>query len=446
VAVLPFEPETRGTAPAPEPFLSWGLADSLITRLVQFPGLQVTASGSALFFEAGLVELQILAERLKVSHLLTGSIRQDGDQVHLIARLIDVKSDKELWKESFATSLDQLPAIRDQICRSVIAAMNPAHAGGEVPQAVDSTAWMLLLEARYLLQLRGMENLERAETLFKRALEIDPGLAMAWLGLAQAYLDPAWPSDDSGPGFEQAREAASKALELAPDLAEAQVVLSRIRRTFDWDWPGARKAAQDALSTLPGSAEVLSNAADNEFTFGNFAQAIRLLQEAIKRDPLVLPHLLRLGLLYEFAGDHEQSLIAYRQLLGLNPDYPAAHAYRARVKIAQGKAESALKEAQQEPDPFWQQHARILALIALENFDESDKLLDQMINDHAGEAAFQIAEIHAFRGDIEGAFAWLEQAWRQRDGGMSEILGNQFLVALEDDPRWGELLSRLGLQ
>jgi TolB-like protein/Tfp pilus assembly protein PilF len=445
IAVLPFEFTQAGAEPASDSFISRGLAESLINQLVQIPELQVTSPSSSLFFKAGAVDLPIMAERLKVTQLLVGSIRQTGNALHITARLINVKSDKELWSETFATTLLELPDDRDRLSRAVISAMNPASNGNPAGAAVDPQTWLLLLEARYLLHLRGTQNLERAESLFKRALEIEPDSAQAYLGLAQTYLDPAWSSDDSSPGHERAREAALTALEFAPELAEAQLVLSRIRRTFDWDWQGAREAAQAALTLRPGSAAVLSNASNNEFTFGYFEQAIELLQEAIRRDPMVLPLLLRLGLLYEFAGDYEQSLIAYRQLLGLNPDYPAAHAYRARVKLAQGKAESALTEAELEHDPFWQRHARILALIALERFDEADLLLDQMITQHAGDAAFQLAEIHAFRGDVDGAFTWLELGWRQRDGGMSEMIGNHFLAILQDDPRWGDLLNRMGL-
>jgi len=262
----------------------------------------VAVPGSSLFFQAGSVALPVMAERLKASHLLVGSIRQTRDALHVTARLFNVKSDKELWSEAFATTALELSATRDQIPQAAISAMNLAGHSEPVLQA--------------------------------------------------------------------------------------------------------------ALALQPGAADVLSNASDNEFTFGRFEQAIELLQAAIDRDPITLPLLLRLGLLHEFAGDYEQSLIAYRQLLGLNPDYPAAHAYRARVKLAQGKAESALKEADLEPDPFWQNHSRILALIALEGHEEADLLLGQMTTEHAGDAAFQLAEIHAFRGDTEGAFDWLEQAWR----------------------------------
>jgi serine/threonine-protein kinase len=315
-----------------------------------------------------------------------------------------------------------------------------------VEKELNPDAWLLLLEGRHFLRQRGLESLYRAEAAFTRSKELDPGSSEAWLGLAELYLDPVWPGSGFDPGHEQAREAALTALELNPDLAGAHVVLSKIMRNFDWDWRGAREASRLALDLEPGNADVLSTASDIEFTFGNFEKAVELQEAAISRDPVLLPHLLGLGLLYEFSGDYDNSLIAYRRLLGLNPDYPAVRAFRARVKIAQDKPGSALREAEQETDPFWKRYARTLALIALERFDEADALLEQMIDENAGEAAFQIAEILAYRGDVDLAFEWLDRAREQRDGGMSELIGNQFLAVLEGDERWNRLMVLMGLQ
>ena len=107
--------------------------------------------------------------------------------------------------------------------------------------------------------------------------------------------------------------------------------------------------------------------------------------------------------------------------------------------------ESALEEAELEQQPFWRQYARILSLTALERTDEAELLLQQMIDANGNDAAFQIAEIYAFSGANDQAFEWLDRAWRQRDGGMSELLGNYFLSGLENDARWQELLARMGL-
>jgi TolB-like protein/Tfp pilus assembly protein PilF len=446
IAVLPFENTNSGGASHDESFLATGFSESLIDQLVQNPKLQVTAASSAFYFKGRQGDLPIVAERLRVSHLLEGVIRESDDNLHITVRLVRVNPDKELWSESFDRSYRDLPQLRNEIAAGVAAAMHLEHDSGGKVRNLNTEAWLLLLEGRYLLQRREAESLQRAEAVFNQALKIDPAFGDAWLGLAELYLDPSWSGAGDEPGHERARKAARTALELNPALAGAHVVLSQIKRAFDWEWQSAREMAQMALKLRPGSAEVLRNASNNEFTFGNFERAAELFEGAIRRDPVILPHLLGLGLLYEFSGDYDESLIVYRQLLALNPDYPAVHAYRARVKIAQDKPESALREADQETDAFWKRYARILALIALERFDEAEPLLDQMIQENAYEAAFQIAEIHAFRGDPDSAFEWLERAYEQRDGGMSEIVGNQLLAGLEEDERWSSLLSRMGLQ
>jgi TolB-like protein/Tfp pilus assembly protein PilF len=446
IAVLPFVYELPDVGTALDSFLSTGMAESLIDQLAQVPDLQVTSATSSLYFKDREVERQIVAERLRVSHLLEGSIGQSEGGMRITARLFDVKTNQELWSESINAMRGEFPAVQDGIAAAVTSAMNRQPGGEESGQNLDPEAWWLVLEGGQLLRLRGRENLQRAEAAFRRALEIDAGAAAAWQGLAGVYLDPMWPGTEVRPGYEQAREAAFRALKLDPGLAAAHVVLSRIRRTFDWDWQGAREAGQEALKWRPGSADVLSNASTIDFIHSDFERAIEHLEQAISRDPLVLQYQLRLGLLYEFSGDYDQALIAYRRLLGLNSGYPGAHAFRARVKLAQENPESALREADQEVHPFWQRYARILALTALERFDEADPLLAKMMLEDADDAAVQIAEIHAFAGDIDTAFEWLEHALQQRDGGISEIAGDFLFSPLEKDERWGDLMLRAGLQ
>jgi tetratricopeptide (TPR) repeat protein len=181
------------------------------------------------------------------------------------------------------------------------------------------------------------------------------------------------------------------------------------------------------------------------FTLGRFDEAKTYLQSSIERDPLNLHRLLRLGLLQEFAGQLDDSLSTYRQVMSMNPGYPGLHAYRTRVKVLQNKPESALEESEKELDPFWSLYARILALGALGRDDEALLLLDQIIEERGGEAAYQIAEIMAFREDIDSSFEWLRRARDQRDGGMAELLGNAFLEPLHSDARWSALLAELAL-
>jgi tetratricopeptide (TPR) repeat protein len=166
---------------------------------------------------------------------------------------------------------------------------------------------------------------------------------------------------------------------------------------------------------------------------------------------------LRLGLLQEFLGDYDAALAIYRNILRMNPDYPAAHAYRARVKVLQDKPDSALRESEKETNPFWGRYARILALsageksaeeageIAGQQSDEARALLDDMIEEDGHAAAFQIAELLAFRNEQDRAFGWIDRAHAQRDKGIASTIGNRLLENLHSDPRWAAWLQRLSL-
>jgi len=154
---------------------------------------------------------------------------------------------------------------------------------------------------------------------------------------------------------------------------------------------------------------------------------------------------LQLGLLQEFSGQYDEALSSYRQIISLNPDFPGVRAFRARVKIIQDKPESALKESGLEVDPFWKRYSMILAYSALGRDDEALPLLDQMIAADGERSAYQVAEILSFRGAVDPAFDWLQRAYEQKDGGMSEVIGNFFLNNLHADTRWAGFLNQMGL-
>ncbi len=462
IAVLPFtctspafevvSPDSPGDEPVRQatdtPALADGIAQSLIDLLARVPGLLVTSSNSSFFFQDKDTVIPVLAERLKVRHILEGCARQTPDGFEISARLVNVKTRSQKWAKSFNGKLDNIIAFQNEIATAAadIAGSNLGKEK-ELPLAkvVDPQAWLMFIEGRYRYRLRGPDNLAQAEAAFRNALDIEPEFAPALLGLARVYMTPVRVSTQGRAALEKARETVLEALRLDPELAGAYLELSRIRRSVDWDWRGSSEAAQKALGLAPGNADVLSNASTALFTLGKFEPAVMLLKEAIKRDPLVLQNFQRLGLLYEFSGKYEEALQAYQVLLGLNPDYPAVYAYRARAQLALSMSESALEEADKEQNPFWQRYARILSLFALQRSDEADALLQQMIIERGNDAAYQVAEIYAFSGDIDQAFSWLDRAYRQRDGGMSELIGNYFLSNLENDPRWRELLVRVSL-
>jgi len=442
IAVLPF---TGVPDDGEQAFWSYGFSSELHRLITRAPGLRVTSGNSSFFFRGQSVPEPIIAERLQARYLLSGELRVADGQVQVSASLFDAKKKARAWSRDFEGGLGDMFAIQDMILADT--AETVALTGqGELPKSrpVNAEAWTAYLRGLYARAQKTGPGLEAAEQAFLEALRIEPGFAMARINLAGVWLEMKASGKGDGGTVEHARQALEAVPGSDPSLPEALGLLSYIRRNEDWDWQGALEASREAVRLSPGDPDLMSTASLAMFSLGKFHEAGDLLEESVAQDPLNLSRRLQLGLLQEFAGQYDEALSSYRVLIGLNPDFPGVRAYRARIKIIQGKAESALKESEQEIDPFWKRYSQILAYSALGKNDLAQPLLDQMITEDGGHSAYQLAEILAFRGETGRSFEWLQRARDQKDGGMSELIGNFFLGNLHDDPRWVEFLSRLG--
>ena len=176
-----------------------------------------------------------------------------------------------------------------------------------------------------------------------------------------------------------------------------------------------------------------------------FEEGSEWLFSAIPLDPLVLSHWLKYGLMLEFKGQPRAAIEAYRELKIRSPYYPGVHAFLGRSLIVGDRIKLALPHMEYERDAFWQAYGTVLALFAMDRPEQAQPRFDAFIEAHQHEAAIQIAEIMAYTGKTDEAFAWLERAIDQRDPGVAELIGNSLLSSLFDDPRWLGLLEELGL-
>ena len=443
LAVLPFTgvPDDEEQA-----FWSYGFSSELHRLITRVAGLQVTSENSSFFFQGQSVPMPIIAERLQVRYLLSGEMRVTDGQVWVSATLFDAKKKADAWSRVFEGGLADVFRIQDEILADTAETVAPRRRH-ELPKSrpVNGEAWAAYLHGLYDRAQKTEAGFEAAGQAFLTALGIEPGFAMARVSLAGLWLEMRAFGIADASAVENARQALDAALKAEPDLPEALGLLSYIRRNEDWDWQGALEAAGEAVRLSPGDPELMSIASLAMFSLGQFHEAGDLLEDSVSQDPLNLSRRLQLGLLQEFAGQNDEALKNYRVIIGLNPDFPGVRAYRARIKIIQDKAESALKESEQEVNPFWKRYSQILSYTALGQNDEAQPLLDRMITEDGGHSAYQLAEIMAFRGETGRSFEWLQRAYEQKDGGMSEMIGNFFLGNLHADPRWAEFLTRLGL-
>jgi adenylate cyclase len=444
IAVLPF---VDMSPDKDQEYLSDGIAEELLNLLVKIPTLQVAARTSSFSFKGKDVKIADVARELHVANVLEGSVRKSGDRVRITAQLIQADSGFHLYSETFDRTLDDVFAIQDEISAAVVEAMK-IQLLGTAPKTVqvDPNAYALYLQGRYLYGRRTQTDWEKATQAYQDALQIDPDYAAAWAGLARVFYARASQSYiDLHQGAAQARQAAQKALALQPTLAEGYVSLAAIQMTYDWDWAGSEASLRRALELTPGLVDAIADLGILNRYIGNLDEAIELDRRAVELDPLSLQGYHALGLALIYDGQLDEADQVYQHLLTLNPEFAAANLARSRVRLLQGQPEEALSLAEREVEPFWREFGVVSALYVLGRTDEADARLAVLIEQNQDDAAYQIAQLYAFRGDRNQVFEWLERAYVQRDGGLPEMLLDPYLRAFSDDPRWTELVRKVGL-
>ena len=443
IAVLPFvdmSPEKD------QEYFSDGLAEELLNDLTKIPNLRVTARTSSFQFKGKNEDLRSIAQKLNVTTLLEGSVRKEGRRVRITAQLINAADGFHLWSETYDRQLNDVFAVQEDIARSVAASLRLTLLGNKapVPRATNIEAYNAYLQGKFFYARPTKESLEKAIACYKQAISLDPGYAPAWAALsrAQTFRAGAYGTIED---FRSAREAAERALALDPNLAEAHSVLGEIKLYYDWDWAGADAAYQRALVLENGNAEIVERAASVAATLNRFEDALPLSRRAVELDPLRGSAYQALAFCAWWAGRLDEAEAAARKGLQLDPQFPWLHAWLSRVYLARPHPQEALEEAQRESEPIFHLQELALAYHALGRKRESNRALADLISNSRAIAAFQIAEVYAFRGEVDAAFQWLERAYIQHDGALVFIKGDPLLASLEHDPRYAAFLKKMRL-
>jgi TolB-like protein/Flp pilus assembly protein TadD len=446
IAVLPFADMSAGQD---QEYFADGLSEELLNLLAKLPELRVIGRTSSFQFKGRNEDLRVIGEKLNVAHILEGSVRKSGEKLRITAQLIRAADGSHLWSQTYDRTLDDIFVVQDDIAGEVVQALKLtllATTSVTRSRPVDPEAYNLALQGRYFLERRGQKNFARAAHYFNQAREHDPDYAPAWVGLSQAYANQA---DDGyvpvADGYRRAREAAEKALALDPQLTDAHLALGWIQLTYDWDWAAADTSFRKALALEPGSALAPRLAGVQSLNLGRINEAIDLTNQAIERDPLRPNSYNNLGIALLAVERDTEAEAAFRKALELDPDGALWHKMLGRALLLQGKTDAALREIELEPDEGWRLSELPLAYHALGRRKEADAALAALKEKYAEDSAYQIAEAHAFRGEVDLAFEWLERAYKQRDGGVTGIKGARMMRGLVGDPRYKAFLRKLKL-
>ncbi len=447
IAVLPFV----DMSPAKDQeYFADGLTEELLNVLVQIRDLKVAGRTSSFHYKGRTEDLRVIGETLGVASILEGSVRKAGDRIRITAQLINAADGFHLWSESYDRTLDDIFAVQDDIAASVAEALEVELFGGGTSESEKSTpsaeVHNLVLQSVHFARRFTEPSLAKAAEYLEEALALDSEHAPAWAALASVrHLQAGQAYIPMGEGVRLARQAATRAVELDPDLAEGWLALGELKTSFDWDWAGAESAFDRARSLAPGNADVLTGAASLLAKLGRLEEAIEIGRRAVELDPLNGGPRFRLAAILSGARRWEGAETQYRKLLELNPDVPVVHTSLAAIELGRSRPEAALEEVEQETSPVWRTIGLAFVYHDLGRSEEADTALEQIKEEHGDNAAFQIAAVHAYRNEPDAAFEWLERGYVHRDPGVASVKTAPALASLHDDPRWAAFLRKMGL-
>ena len=451
VAVLPFvnmsnDPENE--------YFSDGLTEELLNVLAKIDALKVAARTSSFHFKGQTGNIAEIGRRLGVATVLEGSVRKSGSRFRITAQLINAADGYHLYSETFDREMDDIFAIQDEISTSVAKALevrlldkadDSKFTGGTTnPEAFQA----YLLGVHYRNRGDDKATLYAAIEAYQKATDLDPEYAKAYVGLANSWSHMAlnsFTSYEEGCGKMEA--ALNRALELAPRLPEVQLTLGRLRFNHKQDLHGSLEAFNTALELNPGNVDVQIEYSKIQCYQGRYDEGIAAARQAVELDPVSLVANHNLGHVLYFSRRYEEAIPALRHTLAMEPRYPKPHYFISMSLYWLGQTESAWEEIQQEPLDWMKWTASAVILHRLGRIPEAESNLAK-INCPKDEefATVQRADVYAQWGETELAFESLAQAEHHGDPGLAQLLVDPFVDPIRDDPRFIELLKKLGFE
>jgi len=457
LAVLPFE--NLSTDPAQD-YLSDGLTEEMIAQLGQLEPqrLAVIARTSAMRYRGRDKDIDEIGRELGADYVIEGSVRRGVDRVRITVKLIQVSDQTQLWAEAYDRPLQDLLTIQREVAqavaRSIELKLSPDFRERlEQAPAVDPEAYELFLQGRHFQNRRDRHSLERSVELFSQAVEREPGFALGYVGLSQAYIVLA----DHGhlapaAALPKARIAAQRALELDPSLAEAQGAVAMIRGIFDWDWEGAEKGFVRALELGPNSATLHLWYSHVLRAQRRTEEAVAATRRALELDPLSLVINNNYGSALFYAGRYPEAAEQYRLTLEMDDEWVAGHWGLGRTLLRTGDVQEALGYLERAAELSGMTPQTLAYLAHGYGFagqeDEAREVwahMQEMARERYVSPYDQAVALTAV-GDRDGAFEALEAAYAEHQSMLRMLVADDRLERLRNDPRFSDLARRINLQ
>ena len=426
-------------------YFSDGISEELLNLLAKIPELKVISRTSSFSYKGKNTKATEIAKELKVSYILEGSIRKAGNMIRITAQLIRASDGFHEWSHTYDRALDDIFKIQDDISAEVSKQLQLSIIGKQdLTKPIDIEAYNLFLQAVHLVHQNTKESYIAAEEKIKEALAIEENYAAAWHRLSEIYHTGVYNFSIREPneGIPLGLQAAKKAIELDPNSAGAYSTLASLQ-AMAWNFEASAKNMEKALQMDPNDAVTIGTAA--LMCFGDLEKAISLQKKAIKLDPLVYTNYFNLGFANYRLNRLEESKEAFDTFALYYPNWQIYHFMMAKVLLAEGKNEEALKEIEQESNEFFSLYGRNFVYFAMGRLDEANALFDEFKERYAATDPSNLADLYAFRGDYDSSFKELDRALEVKDPTLIEALTYTSFKPMHSDPRWKAFINKIGL-
>ena len=446
IAVLPLINESGDPK---DEYFSDGLSEELIAALAQISGLKVIGRSSSFRFKDRTEEPKTIGEKLGVSTLLEGTVRKQGDRVRIVAELINAADGIEVWNRTFDHELKDIFAVQQEIAKAVAESLRVTLLGSEEKSAQMATnsveAHNAYLQGHFYSVRRNAEDYRKAIDYFDQAIQLDSSYALAYAERSEVWTVMGDLTGQRSTAFSKARSDAEKAVAIAPSLAEAHAALGWVRAFTEWKFAEGLSELQRAKELSPANPTANDLLARVIVYTGRMEEAERQARQAVELDPLSAATQFTLGRVLFYAGKLDEAYAAGRKMAELYPSASSSHRWQVLVAVQRGDGETALREAQLEPDDSIRPFQLALAQYVRGDRKAADAALADLIANSRDGLAYQVAQVYAVRGEVDKAFEWLQIAFDNHDGGMPSLLVDPLLRGLRDDPRYKNLVAKVGL-
>jgi serine/threonine-protein kinase len=355
----------------------------------------------------------------------------------------------QLWTRTFDSELKDIFTVQQEIARAVAESLRVTLLGSEEKSAQMATnsveAHNAYLQAHFYSVRRNAEDYRKAIDYFDQAIQFDPDYALAYAERSEVWTVVGDLTGQRSTAFPKARSDAEKAVAIAPSLAEAHAALGWVRAFAEWKFAEGLSELQRAKELSPTNPTANDLLGRVIVYTGRMEEAERQARQAVELDPLSAGAQFTLGRVLFYAGKLDEADAAGRKMAELQPSASSSHRWQVLVAVQRGDGETALREAQLEPDDRIRSFELALAQYIRGDHKAADAALADLIANSRDSLAYQIAQVYAVRGEKDKAFEWLQIAFDNHDGGMPSLLVDPVLRGLRDDARYKNLVVKVGL-